>query len=42
MLIRARGKDNKMDRHALSRDGKSIALSLGHQTFDVVLIKDFK
>jgi TolB protein len=28
--------------HALSRDGKSIALSLGHQTFDVVLIKDFK
>ena len=28
--------------HALSRDGKRIALSLGHQIFDVVLIKDFK
>ena len=27
---------------ALSRDGKRIALSLGHQTDDIVLIKDFK
>jgi len=35
-------KDKSILHFALSRDGKRIALSRGHPTADVVLIKDFK